>query len=63
MNDVDVPDLIIHFETPVYYCVSIEEDKFDVEAKRIYLSKNLVTKDGADVFTMKEDYASEKGVI
>lgn len=59
---VEVEDLIFHFETPVYYCISIEEDKFDVEADRIFLSKEIADKEG-DVFLMPQWYAEKKELV
>lgn len=59
---IDLEDLILHFEQPQYYCVSIEEDTFGNEAERIFLSKNKVEKDG-DTFTMPEWYAEKKGLL
>lgn len=61
-DEVEIDDLILHFETKEAFCVSTEEDEFGKEAERIFLPKSLVRKDYT-TFIMPEWLAVEKELV
>lgn len=61
-NEIEIEDLYFHYETPEYYCVSVDEDTFTTAAERTFLSKVYTSKDG-DNFVMPEWYAESKGLV
>ena len=65
---VEIEDLILHFSTPKAYCVSLEEDTFGKDAKRIWLPKDQCEIDynpvkNTVVLTMPEWLAIDKGLV
>jgi hypothetical protein len=59
---VDIDADLVH-ETANAYCVKIDDDTFEKEAKRYWLPKSVTENNGDGTFTLPEYIATEKGLV